>query len=88
MLEGKYMGSFFWCHKDGFRSPTEQQLVGWETDGGNFSEFESAELCNGRLYTCKFQLAKARLLLKIDRLLKVVKLVQVKGRSHEYSEIS
>lgn len=77
-----------WCHKDGFRSPTEQQLVRWETDGGSPWECRDAELCNGRLYTCKVQLTKARIKLKVSQIFNAVKSVQLKGRSHEYSQNS
>lgn len=54
----------FWIHKNGFRSPTEQQLARWETDGGNYSEVQDAVLFEGRLYSSQAELTKARL---IDR---------------------
>lgn len=50
----------FWSHKKGFRSPTEQQLVCWEFDGGNQKECEDAILFDGRMYDCPAALLKAR----------------------------
>lgn len=55
----------FWSHKNGFRSPTEQQLARWETDGGNYTDVQDAVLCDGRLYSCKAELNKARLVAKL-----------------------
>jgi hypothetical protein len=51
----------FWSHRNGFRSPTEQQLVGWEFDGGNQKECDDAVLFEGRLYNCRAELLKARI---------------------------
>ncbi len=56
-----------WSHKNGFRSPTEQQLVRWETDGGNYRECEDAVLCEGRLYSCSAELFRARMASKIKK---------------------
>ncbi len=58
-----------WSHKNGFRSPTEQQLVRWETDGGNFRECEDAILCDGRLYNCKADLYRAQVAGKIKKVM-------------------
>ncbi|CAN5643045.1 hypothetical protein BH10BDE1_BH10BDE1_11620 [soil metagenome] len=49
-----------WSHRNGFRSPTEQQLVRWELDGGSELEYENAVLFEGRLYDCQASLLKAR----------------------------
>lgn len=57
----------FWSHKNGFRSPTEQQLVRWETDGGNYRDCQEAILCEGRLYSCQAELMKARIQGKIKK---------------------
>lgn len=57
----------FWSHMNGFRSPTEQQLVRWETDGGNYSECQEAVLCDGRLYNNQSELLKARVRSKVQK---------------------
>lgn len=59
----------FWSHKNGFRSPTEQQLVRWETDGGNYRECEDAVLCDGRLYSCQAALMRARVQAKMKKVI-------------------
>lgn len=51
----------FRAHDTGYRSPTEQQLIRWETDGGNYFECMSAYLFDGRLYSCKLDLFRAQL---------------------------
>jgi hypothetical protein len=61
------MNMKFWSHKNGFRSPTEQQLVRWETDGGNYRECQDAVLCDGRLYNSQAELMRARLQAKMKR---------------------
>ena len=50
-----------WSHRNGFRSPTEQQLVRWELDGGSELEFANAVLFDGRLYDSPSALMKARI---------------------------
>lgn len=57
----------FWSHGNGFRSPTEQQLVRWETDGGNYHDCEDAVLFDGRLYSCQADLMRARAHAKIKQ---------------------
>lgn len=69
------MNMRFWSHKNGFRSPTEQQLVRWETDGGNYRECEEAVLSEGRLYSSQAELRKARLQ---GRIKKVVGFLQTR----------
>ena len=57
----------FWSHRNGFRSPTEQQLVRWETDGGNYRECQEAILVDGRLYGSQTELMKARVQAQIKK---------------------
>lgn len=57
----------FWSHKNGFRSPTEQQLVRWETDGGNYRDCEEAVLVDGRLYNNRADLMRARVQVQVKR---------------------
>lgn len=57
----------FWSHGNGFRSPTEQQLVRWETDGGNYRDCEDAVLCDGRLYSSQAAMMRARLEAKVKK---------------------
>jgi hypothetical protein len=63
----------FWSHQNGFRSPTEQQLVRWETDGGNYRECEDAVLCDGRLYSCQAELMRARVQAKMKKIASYIK---------------